>query len=78
MQEEPYVMLKKSEETLYGNDRFEGFCVDLLHEMSQMVNFKYEFHLVKDKMYGTTDKNNEWDGMIREILDEVRNHDVTY
>lgn len=64
-------MLKKSEETLHGNDRFEGFCVDLLHAMSEMINFKYEFHIVGDKMYGTTDKNNEWDGMIREILDGV-------
>ena len=70
-QEEPYVMYKKSEQTLVGNDRFEGFCIDLLDAISRIVNFKYEFHLVRDKKYGTTNKDGEWDGMIREILDGV-------
>ncbi|KAI2543273.1 GRIK2 isoform 10, partial [Pan troglodytes] len=28
--EEPYVLFKKSDKPLYGNDRFEGYCIDLL------------------------------------------------
>ena len=64
-------MYKKSEQTLVGNDRFEGFCIDLLEAISKIVNFKYEFHLVHDGKYGTTNKDGEWDGMIREILDGV-------
>ncbi|KAI2665661.1 Glutamate receptor ionotropic, kainate 2 [Labeo rohita] len=40
--EEPYVMFKKSDKPLYGNDRFEGFCVDLLRELSGILGFRYE------------------------------------
>uniref|UniRef100_A0A8C5U8W5 Glutamate receptor n=1 Tax=Malurus cyaneus samueli TaxID=2593467 RepID=A0A8C5U8W5_9PASS len=32
LEEDPYVMYKKSDKPLYGNDRFEGYCLDLLKE----------------------------------------------
>ncbi|KAK6048688.1 hypothetical protein COOONC_13807 [Cooperia oncophora] len=34
-QERPYVMLKKNHYELYGNMKFEGFCIDLLAELSR-------------------------------------------
>ena len=40
------------EKNLTGNDRFEGYCVDLAEKLSQIVNFTYELRLVKDKQYG--------------------------
>ena len=40
------------EKNLTGNDRFEGYCVDLAEKLSQIVNFTYELRLVKDKKYG--------------------------
>lgn len=36
-----------------GIDRFEGFCVDLLEEISKIVGFKYEIHIVYDGIFGT-------------------------
>ncbi|KAK5974778.1 hypothetical protein GCK32_013950 [Trichostrongylus colubriformis] len=33
--ERPYVMLKKNHYELYGNMKFEGFCIDLLAELSR-------------------------------------------
>ncbi|VDK36432.1 unnamed protein product [Taenia asiatica] len=36
-----------------GIDRFEGFCVDLLEEISKMVGFKYDIHIVYDGIFGT-------------------------
>ncbi|XP_075750504.1 glutamate receptor ionotropic, kainate 2-like [Rhipicephalus microplus] len=36
----PYVMLKKSAHKLEGNDRFEGYCVDLLREISATLGFR--------------------------------------
>ncbi|VDL57446.1 unnamed protein product [Hymenolepis diminuta] len=36
-----------------GLDRFEGFCVDLLEEISKIVGFKYEIHIVYDGIFGS-------------------------
>lgn len=36
-----------------GIDRFEGFCVDLLEEISKIVGFKYDIHIVYDGIFGT-------------------------
>ena len=66
-------MLRKSEEPLEKNERYEGFCVDLLAEVAKIVGFKYEIELVPDGKYGAPDpsKNMEWNGMVRELIDRV-------
>ena len=64
-------MFKKSEYALKGNERFEGFCVDLLAEIAKLVHFQYEIRLVPDGKYGAPDKNNEWNGMVKQLLDRV-------
>ncbi|XP_061633083.1 glutamate receptor ionotropic, kainate 3 isoform X1 [Phyllopteryx taeniolatus] len=67
--EEPYVMLKKSDKALVGNDRFEGFCVDLLKELASVLGFSYEIRLVLDGKYGSQDDKGQWNGMIRELIE---------
>ncbi|XP_037640919.1 glutamate receptor ionotropic, kainate 3 [Sebastes umbrosus] len=67
--EEPYVMLKKSDKALVGNDRFEGFCIDLLKELSSVLGFTYEIRLVPDGRYGSQDDKGQWNGMIRELIE---------
>uniref|UniRef100_A0A673MZT1 Glutamate receptor n=1 Tax=Sinocyclocheilus rhinocerous TaxID=307959 RepID=A0A673MZT1_9TELE len=69
--EEPYVMLKKSDKALVGNDRFEGFCVDLLKELASILGFSYEIHLVPDGKYGFQDDKGQWNGMIKELMEHV-------
>lgn len=72
VQEEPYVMFKKSDKPLYGNDRFEGYCIDLLRELSGILGFRYEVRLVEDGKYGALDENTgQWNGMVRELMDHV-------
>ena len=71
-QEDPYVMDKKNEEGLVGNDRFEGFCVDLLREIADVVGFQYSFYIVPDGKYGAPDDDGIWTGMVRELIDNVR------
>lgn len=39
--------------TLTGNERFEGYVVDLCEKLSKLINFTYEFSLVKDNKFGT-------------------------
>ena len=67
----PYVMVK-SERNLTGNDRYEGFCIDLLKAISGMVGFNYVIELVPDKKFGAQDPDTgEWNGVVRQIMDKV-------
>ncbi|MGH0164537.1 UNVERIFIED_CONTAM: hypothetical protein FKN15_060058 [Acipenser sinensis] len=67
--EEPYVMFKKSDKALSGNDRFEGFCIDLLKELAHILGFIYEIRLVPDGKYGAQDEKGQWNGMVKELID---------
>ncbi|NXW88256.1 GRIK2 protein, partial [Alopecoenas beccarii] len=61
---------KKSDKPLYGNDRFEGYCIDLLRELSTILGFSYEIRLVEDGKYGAQeDASGQWNGMVRELID---------
>ncbi|XP_064627054.1 glutamate receptor ionotropic, kainate 2-like isoform X3 [Lineus longissimus] len=61
---------------LHGNDRFSGYCIDLLKEIAKIVpNFKYEIHIVYDGNYGSpVDSNNpgttKWNGMVGELIEK--------
>ncbi|KRX57107.1 Glutamate receptor ionotropic, kainate 2 [Trichinella sp. T9] len=70
--EAPFVMYKKSVEKLSGNDRYEGFCIDLLERIAEMNKFNFTIHEVKDKSYGTPDANGRWNGIIGELINGVR------
>ena len=59
----PYTMVKDSFDMKHGNDRFEGYAMDLVQELSRLLHFKYEFRLVKDSSYGRPDANGTWNGM---------------
>lgn len=68
----PFAMLKKGSQKLKGNDRFEGFSVELIHELSEMIGFEYTFVVQEDKTYGSQNAfTGEWSGMIRQIIDQV-------
>ncbi|GAA6217462.1 glutamate receptor ionotropic, kainate 2 isoform X2 [Lates japonicus] len=63
-------MFKKSDKPLYGNDRFEGYCIDLLRELANILGFTYEVRLVEDGKYGAQDENTgQWNGMVKELMD---------
>ncbi|XP_055382987.1 glutamate receptor ionotropic, kainate 2 [Condylostylus longicornis] len=68
---DPYCMRKESSETLTGNDQFEGYVVDLIHEISKALGFNYKIQLVPDNAYGGFNRETgEWNGMIRELLEQ--------
>uniref|UniRef100_T1JJ21 Glutamate receptor ionotropic, kainate 2 n=1 Tax=Strigamia maritima TaxID=126957 RepID=T1JJ21_STRMM len=69
IEEIPYVMVKK--DNITGNERFDGFCIDLLKVISSIVGFKYRIELVPDGKYGAPDKETgEWSGIVRQLLDK--------
>ncbi|XP_044738243.1 glutamate receptor ionotropic, kainate 2 isoform X2 [Chrysoperla carnea] len=67
----PYCMRKDSSEKLTGNDQFEGYAIDLIHEISRILGFNYTIRLAPDGRYGSLNRETkEWDGMIKELLDQ--------
>ncbi|XP_077295100.1 kainate-type ionotropic glutamate receptor subunit 1D isoform X2 [Arctopsyche grandis] len=67
----PYCMRKEASEKLTGNAQFEGYAIDLIHEISKILMFNYTFRLVPDGRYGSFNRETrEWDGMVRELLDQ--------
>lgn len=75
MQEPPYAILRKEAskgKTLKGNDRYEGFCIDILTEIANIVGFEFTIVPVPDGRYGVRNKNGEWDGIVRQLIDRVR------
>lgn len=49
-------MRKDSARKLSGNEQFEGFAIDLIHEISLLLGFNYTFRLVADGRYGGLNK----------------------
>lgn len=62
IQQDPYTMAKGSEGEL------EGYCIDLISELSKKLGFRYNLHLVKDNRYGAVDASGRWNGMIGEVI----------
>ena len=63
----PYTMLVESTERLEGNDRFEGFAIDLARELAALLGFNFTFKLVDDGKYGSEVSPGHWNGMLGEI-----------
>ncbi|XP_044133817.1 glutamate receptor 1 isoform X3 [Bufo gargarizans] len=67
--EAPYVMYKKNADEFEGNDKFEGYCVELAQEVAKHVGFKYKLEIVRDGKYGARDSDMKaWNGMVGELV----------
>ncbi|XP_029555454.1 glutamate receptor 1 isoform X3 [Salmo trutta] len=67
--ESPYVMLKKNHEQLVGNDKYEGYCVELAAEIAKHVGYTYKLEIVGDGKYGARDAESKmWNGMVGELV----------
>lgn len=64
-------MRRNTSERLTGNAQFEGYAVDLIHQISRILGFNYTIRLTPDGRYGSYNKQTkEWDGMLKELLDQ--------
>ncbi|XP_060935363.1 glutamate receptor 1a isoform X4 [Limanda limanda] len=67
--ESPYVMLKKNHEQLAGNDKYEGYIVELAAEIAKHVGYQYKLKVVSDGKYGARDPDTKmWNGMVGELV----------
>ncbi|KAK2920599.1 glutamate receptor ionotropic, kainate 5-like isoform X2 [Channa argus] len=66
--ENPYVMRKSNYHDFHGNDQYEGFCVDMLRELADILKFSFKIKLVDDGLYGAPEPNGSWTGMVGELI----------
>lgn len=64
-------MLRETHLALSGNDRFEGFGIELIQKLSEKLGFNYTFQLQEDGAYGSLNKETgEWNGMMKELMED--------
>ncbi|XP_069497037.1 glutamate receptor ionotropic, kainate 5 isoform X3 [Ambystoma mexicanum] len=66
--ENPYVMRRGNFQQYQGNEQYEGFCVEMLKELSDILKFHYHIKLVDDGLYGAPEPNGSWTGMVGELI----------
>jgi len=65
------MMLKEDHKNRVGNDKYEGYVVDLIHMISEEINITYEFKLRNDGNGKKDKKTGKWDGLIGEVHELV-------
>lgn len=66
----PYGMQKESATILSGNERYEGFGIDIIQKISDILDFNYTLQV--EPNYGSKDKKTgKWIGMLGKIMDDV-------
>ncbi|CAH2047171.1 unnamed protein product, partial [Iphiclides podalirius] len=69
----PYLVerVPKDGEELTGNDRYEGYSKDLIHEiLAETLHLNYEIVIVPGNLYGSYNKDTKtWDGLIGYLLE---------
>merc|ERR1711892_1000392 len=65
----PFLSLKSDHTNLMGNDKYEGFTMDMLAEIATKLGCKFSVHLVSDGKYGRYDSSTgSWTGMVGEVM----------
>lgn len=72
LQLSPFMMEKKDVNGNPIKGEYEGFCVDLVQKLAEMIKFKYKMKAVSDGQFGSL-VNGSWDGMVGELLRRVSN-----
>lgn len=64
-------MLRENHSKLYGNDKYEGYVVDLIQMIAAEINITYEFNVISDGNGKRDKKTNKWNGIIGEVQEMV-------
>ncbi|XP_022124667.2 glutamate receptor ionotropic, kainate 2 [Pieris rapae] len=65
----PYIMRQQSADRLSGNERYEGFCIELIERLAQLLQFNYTLVEQPDGNYGSRNKTTgQWNGMMHRLM----------
>jgi hypothetical protein len=71
--------MQESETRLEGNYRFDGFAVDLINLLAQMLEFNYTLILQDENAHGSLNTDTgKWNGMLGELINNVRTDEKYY
>lgn len=65
--DDPYVFQQVDE---HGVVTYEGFCIDLLNEISSHLGFKYEIRVSPKNEYGNCNDEGVCNGMVKELVEK--------
>nr|XP_053649967.1 ionotropic receptor 25a-like [Cherax quadricarinatus] len=68
VQQPPFIMKRMTPD---GKPEFYGYCIDLINEIKLIVKFEYEIFEAPDGQFGTMNDNQEWNGMIKQLIDKA-------
>ena len=55
-----------------SNEKYTGFCMDMIKQIQEELDFEYDIHLVGDGKYGDINQDmGRWTGMIQEVIEWV-------
>ena len=60
------------------NGNYEGFCIDLMDKLSEIMGFSYRFSLVEDGQFGGQNEDGSWNGMVGDLVNHVSHTSNTY
>ncbi|CAB4054867.1 GRIN [Lepeophtheirus salmonis] len=67
-EERPYVMFQ---EGLIGINAYDGFAIDLIKAIAEVLGFKYRLYTVPDNLYGFYNhETGEWNGIVKQLIDK--------
>ncbi|KAM7352126.1 LOW QUALITY PROTEIN: ionotropic receptor 25a-like [Cochliomyia hominivorax] len=49
---------------------YKGYCIDLINEIADIVQFNYTVQEVEDGKFGNMNEKGEWNGVIRKLIDK--------
>lgn len=55
--------------------KLEGFSIDLIEKMAEMLSFRYEVYLSPDGLYGGWNEETGYTGIVGEVTKNVRCQD---
>lgn len=65
-------MRRQNSEKYTGNDRYEGFCVDMMNKIAEYLKCSYTIEIVKDNAYGIiVNETGKWNGMIEVLINKA-------
>ncbi|RWS24662.1 glutamate receptor: ionotropic kainate 3-like protein 2 [Leptotrombidium deliense] len=66
---DPYTMLVQSIKPLTGNDVYEGFCMDIIQELSKFLGFTYTIKIPNvKKSLKLNVKTGKWEGILGDVM----------
>ena len=64
-----FIWLEEKGKSSYKPDEWLGMIPDIVNSLARQLNFTYSIALSRDGQWGSVNKDGDWSGIIRDIID---------